>query len=175
MRSYVERAKDFIATIFPLIQDCQEPYDYRKVMERFNHRYSRHVIVSNGLARVALITSDYVVKIEYDEAEVENIGGCEREIAMYAIAKAEGFAYLFAEITRYEYNGHIFYIMPRVYGIGKYEYDYANEHMTNEENEFCERHDITDLHSHNYGWRGDHVCLVDYACRLWHSSSPSQE
>lgn len=173
MRTYEERAKDFVKMIFPLIDDCQDVWDYKEAVAMFNRVYTRKVRCMNGIARVAFISSDYVVKLEYDEYEVESVGGGENEIEVYNIAKREGFAYLFAKISRYEYKGKCFYIMPRIYGIGKHRYCHADEFMTDEENDFCDKLHISDLHYNNYGFRNGHVCIVDYACKDYISSSSS--
>ena len=173
MRNYEDRAKDFIKMLFPLIDDCQDVWDFREAVAMFNRLYTRKVRCNNGIARVAFISSDYVVKLEYDPHEVRCVGGGENEVSMYAIAEREGFAYLFAKVTPYDYCGKRFYIMPRIHGIGRYEYDYADEHMTEAECEFCDRHQISDLHCNNYGFRNGHVCIIDYACRLDECCTPS--
>ena len=165
MRSYEERAKDFIKEIFPIIADVNTPWSVREKIAIFNHQNRRNIIVGNGLSRIALITSDYVVKWDYDEDEVGIIGGCENEIELYALAKEDGFEYLFAKITRYQYNDRTFYIMPRITGIGRHEYNYADEYMTEAEKKWCNNHSLTDLHCNNYGFRNGHVCIIDYACR----------
>ena len=36
--------------------------------------------------------------------------------------------------------------------------------MTYEERQWCLDHEITDLHSGNYGFRNGHICIIDYAC-----------
>jgi hypothetical protein len=164
MRNYEERAKDFIKMIYPVIEDCKDVWDYRNAIRMFNNANSRKIICGNGCARIALITSDYVVKFEYDEEEVDRIGGGENEIEMYKIAEAEGFAYMFAKVTRYEYMGKRFYIMPRINGIGRNPWSCGEKYMTPEEKQFCEFHQLTDLHSKNYGFRKGHICIVDYAC-----------
>ena len=133
MRSYEERAKDFIKEIFPVIADVNTPWSVRDKIATFNYQNHRNVIVGNGLSRIALITSDYVVKWDYDEDEVNIIGGCEDEIELYALAKEDGFEYLFAKITRYQYNDRTFYIMPRISGIGRDEDEYADDYMTEAE------------------------------------------
>lgn len=165
MRNYVERAKDFIKEIYPLIADCDWWGDYANSVRTFNKCNNRKVLCNHGAARVALITSDYVVKIEYDENEVEDIGGCENEVELYEYAKREGFAYLFAAITPFRYKDRIFYIMPRIRNVGKYE-ECADAYMTDDEMAFCDKYGVTDLHCNNYGTRNGHVCIVDYACRL---------
>lgn len=171
MRNYIERAKDFIEQVYPYLNDdCMSPWLMKSVIEKFNHTFDRKVIVRSGLSRIALITSDYVVKFDYDPEEVDCIGGCDAELNLYWQAKQEGFDYLFAEITAYQHGKYWFYIMPRVRGIGS-GHHYAEHYMTDAEKDFCRRHRITDLHTNNYGFRHGHVCLVDYACHLSYEGS----
>ena len=174
MRSYIERAKDFIEQIYPYIEGNMCPGYIRECINRFNTTFDRKVIVRHGLSRIALITSDYVVKFDYDADEVESIGGCENELELYSRAEREGFAYLFAKITSYTFHNYIFYIMPRIKGIGSGR-GYAEDYMTPSEKDFCRRYKITDLHTSNYGFRNNHVCLVDYACHLSYDNSSDYE
>ena len=174
MRDYVERAKDFVEQVYPYIAECMNPWKMKDFIRKFNADFDRKVIVRSGLSRIALITSDYVVKFDYDDEEVDSIGGCENEIEMYSWAEREGFAYLFAKITPYFYNQRAFYIMPRIHGIGSGN-RYAEDYMSDEEKDFCRRHKITDLHTENYGFRKGHVCIVDYACNLDYASSSEYE
>ena len=173
MRTYEERAKDFVKMLAPLLDDCQSLYDFAEATAMFNRLYTRKVRCNHGIARVAFISSDYVVKLEYNPEEVRIVGGGENEIKMYATAEREGFAYLFAKVSPFDYHGKRFYIMPRIRGIGKYEFEYADEHMTDAENAFCDRHHICDLHCNNYGFRDGHVCIVDYACKSDYDSTSS--
>lgn len=170
MRSYIERAKDFIEQVYPFICECKNPWEIRQHILIFNADFTRAVKVGSGLSRIALITSDYVVKFDYDPEEVESIGGCENELELFSWAKHEGFDYLFAEITSFFYEDRYFYIMPRIYGIGSGRH-YAEHYMTDSEKDFCRRYKITDLHTENYGFRNGKVCLVDYACHLSYASS----
>lgn len=164
--NYEVRAQKFLHQIFPLIEDVLcDPYCVEEAMEKFNAEHNRKVQVHYGEARIAIITSDYVIKFDYDYDTIEQIGGCENEIELYAQAVKDGFDYLFAKITKYNYKNHSFYIMPRIYGIGKYcnYYHSATYHMTMEEEEWCREHNLTDLHSNNYGFRKGKLCIVDYA------------
>lgn len=170
MRDYIERAKDFIEQVFPYISVCTNPWDAGQRIEMYNADFDRKVIVRSGLSRIALITSDYVIKFDYDPDEIDSIGGCENELELYEQAKAEGFAYLLAEITPFLFHERKFYIMPRIRGIGS-GHHYAENYMTPSEKDFCRRHKITDLHTSNYGFRHGHVCLVDYACHLSYEDS----
>ena len=165
MRSYEERAKDFIKAIFPYLNDeWNDPYDVSCNVDVFNEEHNRKVVMHHGIARIALITSDYVVKFDYDPDEVSVVGGGEAEVRLYALAEQDGFAHLFAKVTRYEYNGRRFYIMPRIRGISESNWYYADHFMTEEEREWCDMHSLSDLHCNNYGFRNGHVCIVDYAC-----------
>ena len=144
----------------------EEPYAVKCAMDTFNKTYHRNILVRNGSARIAIITSDYVIKFDYDYENVEEIGGCEQEMELYKLAVEDGIDYLFAKTERYDYNGHSFYIMPRIYGIGKRRYKKyhpADYYMTSKEKEWCDSHKLVDLHSNNYGFRKGKICIVDYA------------
>lgn len=161
MRSYEERAKDFIQLIFPYLNKYNFDHDMRKWgIFAFNHTYNRKVIYAHGMTRYALITSDYVVKVDYAQTRW---GNSEDEMKLYKEAVADGFDYLFAKISRYEYSGKTFYIMPRIRGIGKKDYD-ADEYLTEEERDWVCEH-VCDLHNQNYGWKDGHVVIFDYAAR----------
>jgi hypothetical protein len=157
--SYEVRAERFIKMIAPFLITCRSIDDYYCAVNTFNFRYHRAVIMKHGISRIALITSDYVIKITYDEES--DFGTCEDERLMYEEAKLAGFDYLFAQITHVEYEGKDYYIMPRINGIGKYEDD-AFEYMTEEENDWVSNR-IYDLHNKNYGWKNGHVVLIDYS------------
>ena len=163
MRNYIERAKDFVQQVFPYINGLERPWEVRERIRSFNADFNRKVIVKNGCARIALITSDYVVKYTWDFEEACTIGDGANEVSVYAMAKAEGFDYLFAEITPFEYKDMTFYIMPRIYHIGEAEYTHADSFMNEEEQHFCERMHLTDLHWSNFGFRNKKICIVDYA------------
>lgn len=176
MRSYIERAKDFVKEVYPYLEDANfDRWDTKVMMRIFNAKFSRRVKVANGIARVALITSDYVVKFDYDEYEVATVGGGEAEVEFYSIAKAEGYAYLFAEVTRFAYGKKVFYIMPRIRGISEENYYHADHFMTDDEREWCDRHHLSDLHCNNYGFRNGKVCIVDYACKSWFTPTHSED
>ena len=161
MRSYIERAQDFIKEFYPYISDCHNHWQREVNTLEYNMDYNRRVQYCHGLTRIAFVTSDYVVKMDYDAKQVATFGGCESEIELYEEAEQDGMEYLFAKITRFEYQGKMFYIMPRIRGIGRKFWD-AWAYMTDEESDWCERHDLHDLHNLNYGWKDNHVVLIDY-------------
>lgn len=165
MRSdYITRAKKFVPIIDTILNYNNTPWDIEEDIDMFNQEKKRKVLFFYGLTRYAFITSDYVIKVDYNQEAIRRFGGCEDEVEIYAQAERDGMEYLFAKITRYEYNGTNYYIMPRIYGIGRKEDD-AYDWMTGKELEWIGDHDICDLHNLNYGWRKKHICLIDYGAR----------
>lgn len=164
--SYEERAEKFIHQIYDYIVDCADEDQFEEAVAWFNITHHRKVHFSHGLTRVCFITSDYVVKYDFGSFhDLERFGTCESEIRMYELAEREGFGYLFAKPTLVVYRGKRFMIMPRVYGIGKYDYD-ADEYLTVDEADWVLDH-VYDLHNHNYGWKNGHPVIFDYACCLY--------
>lgn len=160
---YITRAKKFIPALDKMLSDdFGNEYLIQQYIEAYNYTHRRNVVFSYGLTRYAFITSDYVIKIDYDKDEVEQWGGCEREYELYQNAVADGMDYLFAEITPFMYNNKVYYIMPRIKGIGRTDYD-ATYYMNRKERQWCRSYDLMDLHYLNYGWRDKHICIIDYA------------
>ena len=161
--SYEVRAQRFIRTIAPYLMDCEDLFDFQNAVFNFMIDHPRRKIsCDHGLTRVAIITSDYVVKIDYDEEEVARFGGGEKEIAFYAMAEREGMAHLFAKISRYVFDGRTYYIMPKITGIDEERWEDAWAFMTPEECEWCEDHNLYDLHCKNYGIMKGQVKIIDY-------------
>ena len=84
--SYEVRAQRFVKMLAPYLNGCVRCYDYEDALEAFlsDHPY-RRIHFDHGMTRVAFITADYVVKIDYDEDEVKTFGGGEKEIAFYVV------------------------------------------------------------------------------------------
>lgn len=159
--TYEVRAQKFIQRIAAYLQGAETIQDFDWAVCAYNHDHHTSVRLSHGMTRVALITSDYVVKIDWSPESIKTFGGCEKEMALYAEAEADGFAHLFAKITPFQYDGMTFYIMPLIRGIGRTSQD-AWEYMTVEESDWCSNHNMYDLHYLNYGWKKDHIVLIDY-------------
>lgn len=123
---------------------------------------SRRVDVCSGSARVAIITSDYVIKWDYDAEIAEEIGGCEAEQWIYLNAKRAGFGYLFAETTPLEYEGYDFVIMPKIPNVQKRKGDIRN-HLNYYETEYIKSIRLIDLHSYNWGIKNNRPVIIDYA------------
>ena len=159
--SYEVRAQKFIQQIAPYLEKVIDHDDREYAVNLFNLDHNRRVSYAHGMTRYALITSDYVVKVDY---AITRWGNSEDEMEIYKEAVEDGFDYLFAKISRYDYNGTSYYIMPRIYGIGKKWYD-ADEYLTDEERDWVYDH-VCDLHNENYGWKDGRVVIFDYAARV---------
>ncbi len=163
---YKVRAMRFLEEVWPYIEKCgNEPYQYRQAISLYNHRKSRHVTVGSGCVRVALITSDYVIKFDYCPEEAARVGGCADEAKFYQFAQERGFGYLFAETTPVEFHGRMFYIMPKIEGIGRYDC-YVQDYLDEVDRDFVEEY-LYDLHEENYGWKDGYPVIVDYACSVF--------
>ena len=162
---YITRAKKFLQQIAPLFDDCFYTDDYVRVINWFNHEHNRKVICSYGLTRIALITSDYVIKFDYDQYEVKHFGGCKSEVDFYNFAKRKGYAHLFAKITPVIVNGCTYYIMPRINGIGRHENHYVQEYLDCDDADFVDEY-LNDMHDQNYGWKNGYPVIIDYACNM---------
>ena len=163
---YRIRAQKFLATIFPYICDVlTDTWLVEKVIEDYNHTHSRNIQVCSGSARCALITSDYVIKWDYDAENVEEIGGCEKEWEVYQQALQMGMEYLLAECTLIEYRGVTFEIMPRINGIGRNCHKKSIDEMLTEQ-EIGWLYDfglMRDMHNWNWGIKYNKPVIIDYA------------
>lgn len=161
---YRVRATRFLRAILPYIEDVlMDIYEVEERVKDYNRDHSRKVEVVWGSARIALITSDYVVKWDYDMDCVKDIGGCEDEYNAYMKAKCEGFDYLLAETTVTVINDVIFSIMPRIKYVGpQYHRGGIKEYLTSDEFDWI-RHFNKDIHDYNWGIRHGKACVIDYA------------
>lgn len=162
--NYQTRAQKFVRDFYPYIQNCYDRRAFQQATNVFNYEHRRKVKMAYGMTRIAFITSDYVIKINFakEKEMFERFGDCEQEIETYEEAEQDGYEYLFAKIERYEYMEHYFYIMPRVYGIGTREED-ADCLVSDDEGNWLYEH-VCDLHNKNYGWKNGHIVIFDYAC-----------
>lgn len=159
--NYVVRAMKFLNEFLPYMEKCDTNYQLMVNMFCDDHK-GRKVLCCSGIARVAIITSDYVIKFDYDKDACNYYGGCEDEVKFYDFAVREGFAHMFAEITHVSVGGRDFYIMPRINGIMKYAGHYAEEFFIDEELDFINEY-LSDLHDENYGWVNNRPVIFDYA------------
>lgn len=116
--SYEIRAQKFIRSFAPFIQDIDfmnggfnARMQAKKAVLKFNAKFNRKVRIAHGSSRIVFITSDYVVKVDYDGI---SFGGGQDEIRGYDFACANGMEHLFAPITKITHDGRDFYVMPRV-------------------------------------------------------------
>lgn len=160
---YKRRAVRFIKMLLPYLVNCDltSIREVHTAVERFNRAHNRHVKMYNGIARIALVTSDYVIKFDYDECQTRYFGGCYEEYCAYENALQEGYAHFLAEITPFCIGKYNFYIMPRV---SLKHSEYMEDYITTEEYYFLNRK-FSDLHEENWGILKGKLKLIDYACK----------
>ena len=175
---YVTRAKKFMVGFLPYLDRYGEE-GIRQAVRVYNDTKHRHVEYHHGIARRCLCLADYAVKWDYSERNAKIYGGCEDEVANYQFACEHGYDYLFAEITRIEVCGRVFYVMPRITvlamdaDIDEYGPD---ERLTAAEFEFVyNTMGLSDLHDENWGFLHGKLIIIDYACIRRESSYTSRE
>lgn len=167
MRSdYRIRASRFLNEIAPMLVECFDnecsyntEVNVSRAINWYNHHMHRAIKVYHGATRIALVTSDYVIKFDYNPHNVADFGGCEDEVKMYRYAKQHGYGRLFAPITRVTVENHNFYIMPRVRYIGSMQNLIG---WTDEEIDWVYDY-VFDIHEYNFGKIDGHAVLIDYA------------
>lgn len=162
--NYVVRARKFLESFVPYLIQYKRIED---AVNTYNLAMRRHVEYHYGAVRRCLCLADYAVKWDYDAEEAKNFGGCEDEVNNYRFACDHGYDYLFAEITRVEVMGRVFYIMPRVKTLGITTGFYGPDHyLSHDEFDFiyCVM-GLYDLHDENWGLVRGQVKIIDYACR----------
>lgn len=162
---YRVRAAKFLKDIFPYICDClTDRYDVQEAVKDYNVYKHRNVHLDSGIARIALITSDYVIKWDYDKKYAYECGGCADEYKAFMKAKEMGYDYLLAESTIVEYHGYYFTIMPRIKCVGgKWHKGHDIEYYLTEDEFNWVMEFNKDIHSYNWGIRNGKACLIDYA------------
>ena len=160
---YKVRAFNFLKSLYPYIEDSlNDPYECADKVMAFNEEKHRKVSIAWGSVRVAFISSDYVVKYDYDKNDAKRFGGCEDEEEFYRFAKEKGFEHLFAEISSFEYMNHTFYVMPRINMRMNQEGERAEWYLVGAERDFVDNY-LYDLHDENFGWKNNHPVIFDYA------------
>jgi len=163
MRTYEERAMDFIKELYEVkgTNTFMKNYGVRRIVAEYLSLHPRRKVkVAEGAARTAIITSDYVIKI--DTGMVDTYGGCENEEEFYEYACECSMEYLLAKPTHFRYKRTDFYIYPRasVYT------DFMRHRSWRSELSYAEREFIDlidDLHEGNIGFLHGKLCIIDYA------------
>lgn len=158
---YRMRAAKLCRLLDHYIASCRTETDFSRAVTAFNLMHHRHVIFEHGISRAVFITSDYVIKIDAWES---TFGGCKDEYMVYQQAKKDGYEYLFAEITPFCYNNHMFFIMPRIKVSGMTKEYSIDEYLNWDEWTYLSQH-VDDLHDGNWGMKNNRVVVFDYACR----------
>lgn len=163
--TYEERGIKFAKVLARLFEDCYYLSDFKKVIKAYNDCHKRKLRYSNGVSRIVIIRSDYVIKFDYKNRERAwangRAGNCETEAQVYDMAEQAGMAYLLAKPTLLYINGLTCTVMPRVNGVGNDDKCWQRT-CTDYEREWL-YDNINDLHYNNVGYRRGKVCIIDYA------------
>lgn len=164
--SYEVRAQKFIRQIMPYwerhnaFNSNNSVGDFQLACNEFCIDRKRKVFVNHGSTRIAIITSDYVVKIDYNENTCwgnskDELFNWEKYYSTCCYSEC------FAPISKYTYLNHDFYIMPRIHGVGRFD-----ECALQKDEDFwdwlCDN--VGDIHGEQFGKKDDHFIFIDYAC-----------
>ena len=162
MSDYITRAQRFIREFAGYCEGCQDWCDFQRALNVYLYEHPNRVVkFSWGISRVAFITSDYVIKLDYGDEK--DYGSCLTEMDGYEAACEAGFEKYFAKITPY-YYGMWFFIMPRVRNIHEQRTQWATAFIANRRAKSWISEHFYDLHSGNYGFNKEgQVIIFDYA------------
>lgn len=163
---YEVRAKEFIKEFAPYLKGIHvtrsNSYKVRDAVRRFNVDKKRNVKVDSGASRIVLITSDYVVKLDFGTTWA---GNSKTEMLGYQQAQKDGYEYLLAKISLYKYRNRSFFIMPRARVAATLTWQGQKKlwfKLTEGEREYL-RKNFEDLHDSNWGSLNGRPVLIDYA------------
>ena len=163
---YEVRAKKFIQDFAPYLKGIRlshgNKYKVYDAVRRFNVDKKRNVKVASGASRIALITSDYVIKLDLGTTWA---GNCKSEMLEYLSAQQRGFEHLLAKITHYKYKNRNFYIMPKATVAENLTFRTQRklfDSLSDEEREYL-RENIQDIHNANWGSLNGKFIVIDYA------------
>ena len=163
---YEVRAKAFIKEFAPYLKGIRvtrsNSYKIYDAVRRFNVDKKRNVKVASGASRIALITSDYVVKLDFGTTWA---GNSKTEMLGYQQAQKDGYEYLLAKISLYKCCNRSFFIMPRARVAETLTWRGQKrlwDKLTEDERRYI--HDnFEDLHENNWGSLNGKLILIDYA------------
>ena len=163
---YEVRAQKFIKEFAPYLKGIRvakyNSYKIHDAVRRFNVDKKRNVKVASGASRIALITSDYVVKLDFGTTWAGNSAS---EMLGYEKAMKDGYEYLLAKISLYKCRNRKFYIMPRARVAETLTFKGQRRlwlKLTEGERKYI-RDNFEDLHDNNWGSLNGRPVLIDYA------------
>lgn len=165
-RGYKMHAYHFLKAIFPYVNDWHDIDSVIEGLDDFYYHENKFAHLETGSSRMAIIGKDFVIKWNYDDEVIKEIGGCEEELQFYIKSLSSGYSHLLTPIYRLLYRDKNFYIMPRVHNIGPREHGYKKleECVTPNEWKWLISN-IGDIHSYNWGIENNYPIMIDYACR----------
>lgn len=164
--SYETRAEKFVQEIAPYMVGARYIRDFERGYKRYCADHPRRrVHFASGMTRVAFITSNYVIKLDYYNPSWKRFGTCADEMDNYKTHVCNGYDYLFAKITRVRCKNRYYYIMPKVDHINS-ENELSTVLSYDEWDYICNW--CYDIHGMNFGFVHGNPVIFDYA------ASPNQ-
>ncbi len=163
---YKKHAYSFLKRIYPYVDNWKDADSIIDSLDKMFWNYGKSAYFEMGSSRMVIVGKDFVIKWDYDEKVINEIGGCEEEFQTYIKSLSTGYSHLLAPIYRFSYRNKKFYIMPRVHNIGLREHGYKKlkECVTLNEWKWL-INNIGDIHSYNWGIENNYPVMIDYACR----------
>jgi hypothetical protein len=156
---YKVRAEKFAHVLVKLFEDCEDVNDFYQAVSEYKRSHRCAMKIDNGVSRVAIMRSDYVIKFHRRQDFRDFAGDSYSERKVYEKAVADGYEYLLAETTLMNVDGVEVAIMPRIRHVGNTNF----WGCTTPKERAWIRENIDDLHSGNFGRRGKKICIIDYA------------
>lgn len=162
---FVSHAREFLREEGAFLSSDSNRFTLQRRVRLYNERHNTRLEVENGSARACIIGEDFVIKFDYQKS---SWGNNYAELRAYKYAERNGFGHLFAEFRKVKELNRFFYVMERVYDVGKNDCWYwasADEHgVDGEDLDFVNTY-FNDIHSCNYGYDEEgNIKIIDYAC-----------
>lgn len=164
--SYQLNAYHYLRALFEYVEDWNSWDNIIEATEKTFWNTGKNATVTCGSSRLVVVGKDFVIKWDYSEKAVQEIGGCKEEFMIYQKSLSTGYSHLLAPIYCIYYRKRFFYIMPKIskIGIKEHEYKSIDAFVTNKEMEWLKKN-IGDLHSYNWGLNENNKpIIIDYAC-----------
>ena len=160
--SYQVRALNTWKALKPYLMGCASIFNYDCAVNKFNRENHRKIKFCYGSTRVCFVTSDYVIKMDYNQDQIIFWGGCQSEYDNYDFACANGCDGAFCPIDKIDEKA---YVMPRCEMADWYDESILDEFWKdcNEDEFWYVQENIKDVHNQNVGRYKGRVVLIDYA------------
>lgn len=163
---YIKDAFQLLCHLSIYVNNWYNMDDVLEATEKVFWNFGKYVSFCCGSSRFVLVGKNFVIKWDYDEEVLDEIGGCEDELKLYKEVRHTTYNYLFAPCMKIKVYERYFYIMPRIENIGKRAHGNKTieNFLTMDELLFLQSK-VGDLHGENWGLKNNKPVIIDYACK----------